>query len=95
MNDEMKELIQKYLNNEVDIESFSFDFPSLVYNWEYEGVPDDIIDAVGDISEACCNYEPFDDVRAEDKIYLDESQVRKITEEKYKLLLKLESERSS
>lgn len=95
MDEEMKELIQKYLNNELDIETFSFDFPSLVYNWECEGVSDEIIRAADDISEACCNYEPFDDVRAEDEMYLDETQVRNITEEKYNLILKLESERHS
>ncbi|MED0681073.1 hypothetical protein P4S83_11840 [Aneurinibacillus thermoaerophilus] len=89
MNEEMKKLIQKYLNNEIDIESFSYDFPSLVYDWKHDDVPEEIVDAVGDISEACCNYEPNDDIRAEDEMYLNEKQVRKITEEKYNLILNL------
>ncbi|MEN2765825.1 hypothetical protein [Ornithinibacillus xuwenensis] len=86
---EMLNTIEKYLNKKLDPETFSYDFPDLVREGKFHGYDDTLLEAIGDVSEACGLYEPHPGIREDySGWYYDEKELYDIVEKNYKIMTK-------
>ncbi|MBB5324869.1 hypothetical protein HNQ34_001967 [Anoxybacillus tepidamans] len=84
--DELLRCIEEYLTGKLSAEQFSYDFPSIYFQFLEEIIDEQYIDAFDDISEACGWYEPDPIHRIDCDEYIGAEELRKTVEEKYSFI---------
>lgn len=84
--DDLLRCMEEYLTGKLSAEQFSYDFPSIYFQFLEEIIDEQYIDAFDDISEACGWYEPDPLQRKDCNDYIDEEALRSIVVEKYQAL---------